>query len=198
MGEFLKRRSSVTNINIKPDLASNTQKTPSNAVDLEAELYDLKEKLSEKDKELAAQKDMLKDYISNRINISRDLPSEDQITRLKKELKKLGYIEPQPQRPVTPPISMQDYQQLQTESRSLRTALEKSEASHRAKVQKLVLGHAEEIATLNLDIFELRDQLNTQDAPKADSRLVIELSSQVSQLIGEVETLQQKLSKYES
>ena len=35
------------------------------------------------------------------------------------------------------------------------------------------------------------------DAPKADSRLVIELSNQVSQLIGEVEALEQKMSKYE-
>ena len=47
------------------------------------------------------------DHPTFQINISRDLSREDQITRLKKELKKLGWTEPVPVRPATPPVSME-------------------------------------------------------------------------------------------
>ena len=37
------------------------------------------------------------------------------------------------------------------------------ERLHKTRIQKLKTGHAEEVATLNLDIFELRDQLRNQN-----------------------------------
>ncbi|KAL5258715.1 hypothetical protein ACHWQZ_G009245 [Mnemiopsis leidyi] len=203
VSDIWKRRSSVTNINITPEINSPMMPAKNATVDLHAEIYDLKKQLEDKDKELKDQEQMMKDYISNRINISRDLSVEDQISRLKDELQKLGYAEPQIVRPATPPVSLEAHRRLQTEAANLKQALEKSERAHKARIQKLKVSHAEEIATLNLDIFELRDQLKHQSSGISenpgisDTRLVIELSTQVSSLTSELEELREKLVKYE-
>lgn len=156
--------------------------------------------MGEKDAEIRKQKDMLKDYISRRINISRDLSADDQIKQLKKELSKLGYEEPLPQRPVTPPVSMEDHVKLLSEVRHLNSSLAKTEKDYKIRIHKLKTNHAEEIASLNLDIFELKDQLKNQSTvpSQPDSRLIIELSTQVSTLSAEIEELQEKLGKYEN
>jgi len=203
MGDIWKRRSSVTNINITPEINSPMLPAKNATVDLHAEIYDLKKQLEDKDNEVQEQQQILKDYISNRINISRDLSVEDQIKKLKKELERLGYVEPQLVRPITPPVSLEEHTRLQTEVGNLQQALQRSERVHKARVQKLKVAHAEEVATLNLDIFELRDQLKNQndgghhETPNIDTRLVIELSTQVSTLTTEVESLQEKIAEYE-
>jgi len=199
MSDIWKRRSSVTSINITPEINSTMLPTKKATVDLQAEIYDLKKQLENKDKEVREQQEMLRDYISNRINISRDLSEEDQIKRLKLELNKLGYEEPQIVRPSTPPVSLEVHTRLQTEVGNLKQALQKSERMNKARIQRLKVAHAEEVASLNLDIFELRDQLKHQnnEAPNTDTRLVIELSTQVSTLSAEIERLQEELANYE-
>jgi len=74
VGEFLKRRSSITNINIAPEYHVQNNKAESSKpqssqaiVDIREELYDVKKQLAEREKELGEQREMLKDYISNRV-----------------------------------------------------------------------------------------------------------------------------------
>lgn len=204
MSGIWKRRSSmtnlsaVTNINITPEINKPMLPAKNTTVDLRSEIYDLKKQLEDKDNELKEQQQMMKDYIINRINISRDLSVEDQIASLKKELRKLGYEEPQMIRPSTPPVSLEENQRLQTEVRNLQQALQKYERLHKTRIQKLKTGHAEEVATLNLDIFELRDQLRNQNKENSntDYGLVIELSTQVSMLNAEIESLHEELAKH--
>jgi len=134
------------------------------------------------------------------------LSPEDQITRLKKELRKLGWTEPVPGRPTTPPVSMEEFIGLRMEATNLTGKLQKQETDHKRRVHKLQTKHAEEVAALNLDIFELRDELKTRESNKQFEQpssfhttgLVIELSTQVSELTAEVEELRENLARYEN
>lgn len=201
VGAFMKRRGSlVSNVNLVPEPAKSSESDP------HKEVYDLKKALEEKDRELKESQECLKDYISNRINISRDLSIDDQITRLQTELKKLGVGPPKPV-VVKPPVSMEEYTSLQGEIMRTRHDIQKQERYYESRIQSIKTKDAEEKANLKLEIFELRDQCQTlKDKQKGrpsvsetppDMRLVIQLSEQVTELSVELDEANKVLAQYE-
>lgn len=200
VGAFMKRRGSlVSNVNLVPEPAKSSEPDP------HKEVYDLKKALEEKDRELKESQECLKDYISNRINISRDLSIDDQITRLQTELKKLGVGPPKPVI-IKPPVSMEEYTSLQAEIMRKKHDIQKQERYYESRIQSIKTKDAEEKANLKLEIFELRDQCQTLrdkqgqssvSATPPDMRLVIQLSEQVAELSAELDEANQTLAQYE-
>jgi len=201
VGAFMKRRGSlVSNVNLVPEPAKSPES------DIHKQVYDLKRSLEEKDVELKESQECLRDYISNRINISRDLSIDDQITRLQMELKKLGVGPPKPTI-VKPVISMEEYTSLQAELMRKKHDYQKQERYYESRIQSIKTKDAEEKASLKLEIFELRDQCQAlKDKQKAgssvsatppDMRLVIQLSEQVVELSAELDEANAILARYE-
>lgn len=200
VGSFMKRRGSlVSNVNLVPEPAKSSEPDP------HKEVYELKKALEEKERELKESQECLRDYISNRINISRDLSIDDQVTRLQTELKKLGVTPPKPVI-VKPPVSMEEYTSLQAELMRTKHEHQKQERYYESRIQSIKTKDAEEKASLKLEIFELRDQCQTlkdklngrSSAPPPDMRLVIQLSEQVAELSAELDEANLMLSQYEN